>query len=1001
MDQRPPTHGDATDATSIKPVSSLRSKFENLVQEQPPAAPTLSRKTSLYPTARHDVPPVTSTRASIDLPRPQNFLPPSAQRPVKVEPAVQPKKRKPSPPRQRPLSIGPHSLHKPPPTVSVESPKSPPSNLEFKVTNATPTKSPPTPVGSNPVSPAGSVRHFRTPSRATTPALEARMSIFLQASASSEHLPDTDMPSLYTDVKPKPGHSGVPPPPVNRAGKPKLSNTSQVSLQNADPFDNLAPENGGNMSGDERISPFNTPPSSSDTTPADQHPPNVSLLSKQKLAAASPAKHSYFPTVAPIRTVPERSRERTARPISRSFEPRSPTTPSRLHPSHITDLSLSPDGSEDIPNLPPRPGQGSISGRTSPARGQRIPARGSMDVQSRASAMVPDSAAQFMPPPRRTTQSALTQGFDRAPIMSAPTADPVVVRSASQRQPPAVPAPRRSVETRREEVRPSRSIPAMNSRLNSRSDDYEDPPPLSNGGALPGSLPGLTDYPDASQTNRRLPRFKHRPWDIATGYDTKLFTVCGEFVCTTGYITRVWSLRTGESCLTLAHGENVKVTAVAFKPTNDASQEGRRVWLGTSIGEIHEVDIPTQTVINTKSNAHPRREIIKMFRHASELWTLDDEGKLHVWSGQNGMPSLDSNPRSFRTPRGHSCSLIVGSHLWFATGKDIRVFNPSASLEANFQVLQGLLSQDSAGEITCGTMMSCNPDCVYFGHTDGKVSVYDKNSYKCLKVVSVSPYKISSLAGVGDYLWAGYNTGMIYVYDTSVTPWRVKKDWRAHDNPVCSIVADRQSIWKMDRLQVISLGLDNMLRVWDGMLQEDWLETRMQQHDDKYCVFQELTAAVMTWNAGASKPTFLRNDEKDNNFFRDYLSTNSPPDIFVFGFQELVDLEDKKMTAKSFFKSKKKAPDEQEHMSHQYRAWRDHLTRCLEDFMPTDRSYTLLHTASMVGLFSCIFVKSSIRNRIQQVHTAEVKRGMGGLHGNKASLLIRPKLTLLTINRAP
>jgi hypothetical protein len=53
--------------------------------------------------------------------------------------------------------------------------------------------------------------------------------------------------------------------------------------------------------------------------------------------------------------------------------------------------------------------------------------------------------------------------------------------------------------------------------------------------------------------------------------------------------------------------------------------------------------------------------------------------------------------------------------------------------------------------------------------------------------------------------------------------------------------------------------------------------------------------------------------------------------------------------------------------------------------MPANQGYTLLHTSSMVGLFSCIFVKTSLRSRIKQVHTAEVKRGMGGLHGNKVS----------------
>lgn len=51
--------------------------------------------------------------------------------------------------------------------------------------------------------------------------------------------------------------------------------------------------------------------------------------------------------------------------------------------------------------------------------------------------------------------------------------------------------------------------------------------------------------------------------------------------------------------------------------------------------------------------------------------------------------------------------------------------------------------------------------------------------------------------------------------------------------------------------------------------------------------------------------------------------------------------------------------------------------------MPADEPYHLLHTASMVGLFSCVFIKRSERNRVRALNAAEVKRGMGGLHGNK------------------
>ena len=74
-------------------------------------------------------------------------------------------------------------------------------------------------------------------------------------------------------------------------------------------------------------------------------------------------------------------------------------------------------------------------------------------------------------------------------------------------------------------------------------------------------------------------------------------------------------------------------------------------------------------------------------------------------------------------------------------------------------------------------------------------------------------------------------------------------------------------------------------------------ENDMQEHDVDYCDFREIKTTVVTWNAGASTPGSLRADEKDRNFFQQLVQGDDPSDIYVFGFQELVDLEDKKLTA--------------------------------------------------------------------------------------------------------
>jgi len=440
-------------------------------------------------------------------------------------------------------------------------------------------------------------------------------------------------------------------------------------------------------------------------------------------------------------------------------------------------------------------------------------------------------------------------------------------------------------------------------------------------------------------------------------------------------------------------GDGPKGTAVAFKPGANVDEEGKRVWIGNNFGELLEADIATQSVICSKPSAHGRHEIIKIYRHFTELWTLDETGTLNVWGpGEDGVPTLSGGPsQSFRVPKGHMFSMVVGDELWHATGKEIRVFLPTVDGRTQFQVLIRPLSQDTAGEVTSGTLLNSDPDKVFFGHADGKVSIYSRKSYSCLGVLSISQYKINSLAGVGKYMWAGYNTGKIAVYDMGPTPWAVKKEWVAHDNPVIKLMADTASFYKLDRYQVISLGADNMLRTWDGLLQDDWLESEMRRKDTEYCDFEKLKVLVMTWNAGASTPNSLRYSESDARFIQDLLQSSDSPDIIVFGFQELVDLEDKTATAKRFLKPKKKEGSDQERMSHQYRDWRDFLVRSLDDYMSGDL-YHLLHTAPLVGLFTCIFVKADLRDRVSNLSSAEVKRGMGGLHGNKGAIVVRFKV---------
>ncbi|KAF1993545.1 DNase I-like protein [Amniculicola lignicola CBS 123094] len=962
---------ESTDGSSIKPVSSLRSHFENMLSSNKAPAATSPKSPAPATPDRLTMPEDyrrTDGRISLDMPRENGTRTTTPTvtdfNGASMAPPRGRTLRTPwSTPKARPTSMmamsPPRSPTRSPPLVTIQSPRSPPNPSDTPpILSPRPSRhaahASVDPSSSSPqLQPSNGTRPFKIPSRNSTPAVEAKQPPFLASSATAAFAAEPrGSGSFEREHPPKPlvlGAAPLIPPPINRAGKPKITGTKSHSAEPAARSNTLAPDVTPDRSAN-RASPFSTPPSSAEHSP-DLSPPTALEPLGRKLQPLT--RTNYFPPPPIHHSIAEKQS-----PVERH-----PTGPQTFKKPTGFGAPSPSDKPEDRPGLPPRRDntdmrKSMVLNRPGPPE---PPVRHSMDT-ARPAPTVSGTNNRFMPPPKRTQ------------TYNAPSAS----SSSSALVPPKPPPPRNSGEMNR----PTLAQIADNTSPYD-SDDQDMP--------VDKSSPPLTDYPDSSQANRRPPVFDVGPREIPTKYDTKMFAICGEYICTTGYVTRVWDLLTGEMLMSLSHGDTVKVTAVAFRPAKNVEDEGKRLWLGTNIGEMHELDIPTQSVAYTKANAHPRSTILKIYRYASEMWSLDDDGKLLIWHpDETGSPTLTQTPNSFRIGKGHNFSIISGTQLWVACSKEIRVWQRTNDNNFFQQASQGSFSQAQAGDVTSGAILSSQPDKIYFGHSDGKVSIYARKNFECLGVVSVSLYKISSLVGVGDHLWAGYITGMVYVYDTSCTPWKVKKDWHAHEGAIAGIHVDRTSIWKLDRLQVASLGIDNTLRIWDGMLKEDWLESRMQEHDGDFCDFREVSATVMTWNAGASKPGSLRNNEQDQNFFRELLQPRNPSDILVFGFQELVDLEDKKVTARSFFKKVKKkndAPDH-EHMSHQYRAWRDHLVRVIDEHLPNE-NYTLLHNADLVGLYTCIFVKSSERLKIRDVCAAQVKLGMGGRYGNKGALIVR------------
>ncbi|KAI0021879.1 Endonuclease/exonuclease/phosphatase [Xylariomycetidae sp. FL0641] len=918
-----PAGQDGPDGSSLKPVSSLRSHFENMGKgkETEPSASTAAQPPSREQTPSPKPPPVPDTRPA----RPPKPSQEEGKSRLQLPSPGGPPSASHSPRLANPPSLSPRPNK--PPAVLIEPPHSPPKSKPFPTVSAEASNRldpDPSKGVSSPVTP--SPKPFRIASRPDTPILEPGRSPRLSAAQPPSPPPPRRSAELRREREARPAPAV--PPPINRAEKP--SNRLSALMDEAS-TPRIA----------ERRSPFSSPPSS----PEREVPP---VLPTRPARPPRPVSHTgglirtntlpatfdpppLHPSIANRRKDQE-SNGYPMSPVAPQYPEERPTLPVRPQVHADTAAPKIPANNTKPPPRPPR------LGAVAPAGPIDTPA-----PSSQSKRILSNPGAQAPPPPSRGHGRSMT--VDRA-------------------------ADRARAELREPLQRlPTNDSPAAG------------PPQF------------VTAYPDSTRINRRPPYIKQGMAEIYTKYDTRIFDVCGQYVCTSGHLTRVWSLLDGEQLLSFAYGEGVKATAVSFKPGIDVNEEGQRLWIGNSVGELLEADIASQSIIGNKVNAHGRFDVIKIFRHFNEMWTLDDGGTLHVWGPDSeGLPNLSRGPhQTYRLPKGHTFSMIVGEELWHATGKEIRIFAPSVDGKNQLQVLMRPLVAEGAGDITSGTLLKSQPGKVFFGHVDGKISIFSSEKLSLLAVLNISTYKINSLAGVGKHMWAAYNTGRMCVYDVESSPWTVKKDWQAHDNPALKILADPSSFYRIGRQQVISLGADNMVRAWDGLLQDDYLEDELKSLEPQFCQFQDIKLLALTWNAGASTPSSLRHSESDATFIQNLLQSSGSPDILVFGFQELVDLEDKTATAKRLFKksSKKKDATDQERMSHQYRDWRDFLIRSLDDYMPADHLYHLLQTATLVGLFTCIFVKSSIRDRIRNLGNAEIKRGMGGLHGNKGAIIVR------------
>ncbi|KAK0205841.1 DNase I-like protein [Desarmillaria ectypa] len=536
---------------------------------------------------------------------------------------------------------------------------------------------------------------------------------------------------------------------------------------------------------------------------------------------------------------------------------------------------------------------------------------------------------------------------------------------------------------------------------------------------------GVDMLPDSSQSSRRPPFMYevHEGYNIRNKITVELYTghvrMSGTHVVIGhSHKIRLYDLAVQDTPLWVLDSKEVGVkgvtiTSVEFRPAKERHDKGRYAWVGTKEGHIFEVDIKSGQYTGAKLSAH-LHGVVHLFRHGRSMVSIDEAGKVLVFTPDSEGEDIrlsHTQPRVVRITEKVDFAKLIGGMLWTASRLDkagaktpaktpiIRVydiFTPGC-------VGRTVLPTEHVGPVTSVAILPSDPERAYVGHEEGYITIWALNTEdrypKCVEVMKVSMSDILCLEGVNNRLWAGSRSGTISAYDVVPRPWVVTNCWNPHPGmPVMKLQVDPLGLECTGRLCVLSVSRDEALRLWDGLLSYDWIDQELMKYEQSYSQFRNLTVLLVSWNCDAAKPDSLTGDPANINFLHDVLTSVDSPDIISFGFQEVIDLESRKMAAKNVLLTaatggKKHEegvlPGLSEKVTGAYRRWFDRLLLAVRLAMPPECPYTVVHTESLVGLFTCIFVKNTERVTLRDMAISTIKRGMGGRYGNKGGIVAR------------
>ena len=467
------------------------------------------------------------------------------------------------------------------------------------------------------------------------------------------------------------------------------------------------------------------------------------------------------------------------------------------------------------------------------------------------------------PPPRLKNAISLTQSA--SPPRSSHIPPPLPARKATSTAHEDTPPPRTLAPRILEDTTYPESIIEPSSTFTERKTFGSLPPPPKRQIGLKDDLPEFRrqqqfsdssdeeeeeeskvriDLPDSSRSSRKPPYadfYPHSESRIHVPHNGA-YAVAGSTVAVvSSHVIKLFDLTISESPLYALDMKDItpdhrskKPTSLAFRNSRPLGEKATLLWIGTKEGHLFEVDIRSAALVSSKIAAHTQA-VTHIFSTGHIMVTMDDNGKGLVFSPDNSQDFVLSTaqPRVLRISDKQDFVELIAGMLWTSArgpstsssrGPIVRVYDIHTLGSSG----RSLLPTEHVGTVTCGTMLPSNPGYIYLGHEGGMITIWslegEQNVPECVDVVKVSMSDILCLAGVNDRLWGGSRAGYISAYDTSQKPWVTTNSWVAHkDVPVTQLSVDPWSVPSVGKLCTVSVGRDERIRFWDGLLAVSWI----------------------------------------------------------------------------------------------------------------------------------------------------------------------------------